>query len=215
MKLALKDPISGLTHFVGALLAVAGLVLLVVFGYMEGTAWHVVSFAIFGASMILLYTASTLYHWLPLGEKGSAIMRRIDHMMIYVLIAGTYTPVCLVAIRGGWGWSLFGSIWGLAIAGIVLKIFWLDAPRWLATSFYLFMGWLAVVAFYPLIHSVPIGGIFWLVFGGILYSIGAVIYAVKKPNLHRHFGFHEIFHLFVMAGSFSHFLLMWRYILKL
>lgn len=211
----LKDPVSGLTHFLGILLSIAGLTLLVVFAALEGTVWHLVSFAIFGSSLILLYTASTLYHWLPLGQKGQKILRRIDHMMIYILIAGTYTPVCLVAIRGPWGWSMFGTIWGLAAAGIVLKAFWLQAPRWVYTAFYLFMGWLAVVAFYPLAQALPWGGIAWLLTGGVFYSIGAVIYGLKKPSLHKHFGFHEIFHIFVMLGSLSHFLLMWRHILRL
>lgn len=215
MALKLNDPISGLTHFIGALFSIAGLVLLVVFGALNGTAWHVVSFSIFGASLILLYTASTLYHWLPLQPKGREIMRRIDHMMIYVLIAGTYTPVCLVAIRGGWGWSLFGSIWGLALLGIVFKIWWMNAPRWLSTSFYVFMGWLAAIAFYPLVKAVSWGGLAWLIAGGVFYSVGAVIYGIKKPNITPNFGFHEIFHLFVMAGSLSHFFLMWRYILNL
>lgn len=212
-KLKLNDPVSGLTHFIGALMSIAGLVLLVVFAAIKATAWHVVSFSIFGASLILLYSASTLYHWLPLKPRAREVLRTIDHMMIYVLIAGTYTPICLVAIRGGWGWSLFGSIWGLAILGIVLKAFWMDAPRWLYTSFYVFMGWLAAIAFYPLIQAVSWRGLFWLVTGGLLYSVGAVIYGLKKPNISPHFGFHEIFHLFVMAGSISHFILMWRFIL--
>ncbi len=208
-----REPINGLTHFLGILLSIAGLVLLVVFAAMRGTAWHVVSFSIFGASLVLLYTASTLYHWLPLQEKGQRILRRIDHMMIYVLIAGTYTPICLIPLRGAWGWGMFGVIWGLAIIGIVLKAFWLNAPRWVNTSFYLGMGWVAVVAFYPLVIAMELGALLWLLAGGVLYSVGAIIYAIKKPTLHRHFGFHEIFHIFVMLGSFSHFMLMWHYVL--
>lgn len=211
----LNEPVSGITHFIGALLAAAGLALLVIFAVIQGTVWHIVSFSIFGTSMILLYSASTLYHLLPLTEVGKATMRKVDHMMIYILIAGTYTPVCLVALRGPWGWSLFGSIWALAVAGMIMKIFWLNAPRWLYTSFYLFMGWLAAIAFYPLMQAVPGGAMFWLLAGGILYSIGGVIYAAKKPNFGTHFGFHELFHLFVMAGSFSHFWLMFRYILNI
>lgn len=209
----LNDPISGLTHFIGALLSIAGLVLLVVFASLRGTAWHVVSFSIFGTSLILLYSASTLYHWLPLKPRNREILRKIDHMMIYVLIAGTYTPICLVPIRGAWGWSLFGSIWGLAILGIVLKAFWMNAPRWLYTFFYVFMGWLAAIAFFPLVQAISWRGVLWLVLGGVFYSIGAVIYGLKKPNFTKSFGFHELFHLFVMAGSLSHFILMWHYIL--
>lgn len=213
MSIKLNDPISGLTHFIGALLSIAGLVLLVVFAAIRGTAWHVVSFSIFGASLILLYSASTLYHWLPLKPENREILRKIDHMMIYVLIAGTYTPICLVPIRGAWGWSLFGSIWGLAVLGIIMKVFWMNAPRWLYTSFYVLMGWLAAIAFYPLVQAISWRGVFWLVAGGVLYSIGALIYGLKKPSFTPSFGFHELFHLFVMAGSISHFILMWRFVL--
>ena len=145
MAIKVKDPISGLTHCIGACLAIVGLVLLVCKASLAGTAWHIVSFSIFGAGMIFLYTASTLYHWLPLSDKGTLLFRKIDHMMIFVLIAATYTPVCLIPLRGGWGWSIFGLIWGLAIAGIFIKFFWIKAPRWLSTSIYIGMGWMAIV----------------------------------------------------------------------
>ncbi len=213
MKWKVKDPVSGLTHLVGALLSVAALVVLVCVAAREGTPWHVVSFAVFGASLILLYTASTLYHLVPLRERATRALRRVDHMMIYVLIAGTYTPISLVALRGAWGWSLLGSIWGMAVLGVIMKIFWLNAPRWLSTLIYIVMGWLIVIAFPPLLRSVSLSGIGWLVAGGILYTAGAVIYGIKKPNIVKGFGFHEIFHLFVMAGSYGHFWLMYRYIL--
>ena len=213
MKWKAKDLVSGLTHLVGALLSVAALVVLVYVAAYKGTPWHVVSFAIFGASLILLYTASTIYHLLPLKERATRALKRVDHMMIYVLIAGTYTPISLVALRGAWGWSLLGSIWGIAVLGIIMKIVWLNAPRWLSTLFYLGMGWLLVIAFPPLLRSVPSGGINWLVAGGAMYTVGAVIYGIKKPNIVKGFGFHEIFHLFVMAGSFGHFWLMYRYLL--
>jgi hemolysin III len=212
--LKLKDPVSGLTHLAGALLSVVALVLLVCLAVRIGTAWHVVAFAIFGASLILLYTASSLYHLLPLSERGNRVLRRLDHIMIFLLIAGTYTPVCLIPLRGGWGWSLLVSVWTLALAGVVLKLFWLQAPRWLSTGIYLFMGWLIVVAFWPLIQTVPPGGVIWMAVGGLFYTVGAVIYGLKRPNLIPGvFGFHEIFHLFVIAGSFSHFWMMLRYVL--
>ncbi|RYD04444.1 hypothetical protein N752_13805 [Desulforamulus aquiferis] len=135
-------------------------------------------------------------------------------MMIFVLIAGTYTPVCLIPLRGAWGWSLLVGIWVLAVAGIVLKAVWMQAPRWFSTMLYLVMGWLAVIAFWPLMNALSLAGIGWLVLGGVFYSIGAVFYGAKWPNIiPGWFGFHEIFHLFVMAGSFSHFWLMARYIL--
>ncbi len=214
MRSKLREPINGLTHLIGALFSIAGLVLLVYFAAIKGTVWHVVSFSIFGASLILLYTSSTLYHLLPLSERGVRVFRRIDHIMIFVLIAGTYTPVCLVSLRGGWGWSLFGVVWGIAVAGIVLKLFWLQAPRWLYILVYVFMGWLAIIALLPLIRAIPVGGLVWLAMGGIFYSVGALIYGIKRPNIiPGWFGFHEIFHLFTMAGSFSHFWLMFRYVL--
>lgn len=209
----LKNPISGLTHLAGVFLAVAGLCVMLVSAVRYGSAWHVVSFAIFGASLILLYTSSSLYHLLSLSERGVHILRRIDHIMIFVLIAGSYTPFCLVPLRGAWGWSLFGTVWGIALVGLMLKIFWLEAPRWFSVSTYLLMGWVCVVAIYPLIVNIPIGGIIWLALGGIIYSMGALIYSFKWPNpFPKVFGFHEIWHLFVLGGSFCHFWAVYSYI---
>ena len=216
MNVKIKDPVSGFSHLAGAVLSSIGLYLLVRYAAANGTVWHIVSFSIFGASLILLYTASSLYHLLVVGEKSSKILRRIDHIMIYVLIAGTYTPVCLIPLRGGWGWSLLISIWGIAMAGIILKILWFDAPRWLYPLFYVVMGWLIVIAFVPLIRTLPIAAMLWLVAGGLLYTAGAVIYGTKWPKLKsKVFGFHEVFHLFVLYGSFCHFWLMFRYVLYL
>lgn len=212
----LREPVSGLTHLVGALFSVAGLVWLVRAAASYGTLWHLVSFVVFGISLILLYTASSLYHLLPLSERGVRALKRVDHMMIYVLIAGTYTPFCLVPLRGVWGWSLLGVVWGLAIAGIVLKAVWLHAPRWLSTLFYVGMGWMVVVAILPLVRSMPPAAVAWLGVGGLLYTVGALIYALKWPNIiPRHLGFHEIWHLFVMGGSFSHYWAILRYVTHL
>lgn len=209
----LKEPVSGLTHLLGALAAVAGLVLLLVFGARYGTARHLTGFAIFGASLILLYLASALYHLLTLSDRATLTMRRIDHMMIFVLIAGTYTPICLVPLHGAWGWSLLSVVWTIAVAGIVLKLLWMQAPRWLSTLFYVGMGWVVVVAAIPLVRSLPAGGLLWLGIGGLAYTVGAVLYALKWPNpWPKVFGFHEIWHLFVLAGSFSHYWLMLRYV---
>jgi len=175
--------------------------------------WHIVTFSIFGGGMILLYTASTLYHWLPVSEKWVRFLRRVDHSMIFFYIAATYTPICLIPLRGPWGWSLFGVIWGLAIGGIFMKIFWLSAPRWFSTLVYLAMGWLALVGVYPLVQSLPWEALLWLAGGGIIYSIGAVVYAIKWPDpFPERFGFHEIFHLFVIGGSACHFALMYWYV---
>jgi hemolysin III len=214
MKIKMREPVSGLTHLIGAVLSAIGLVLMIYYAVSKGTVWHIVSFSIFGGSLILLYTASTLYHLLNISEKGVRVLRKIDHMMIYVLIAGTYTPICLIPLRGGWGYSILITIWGIAITGIIMKILWFDAPRWLYTMFYLVMGWLVVIALWPIIKTTPIGGVLWLIAGGLLYTIGAVIYGTKWPPLKsKIFGFHEIFQLFVLYGSFCHFWLMFRYLL--
>lgn len=206
---------SGLTHCIGAILAVAGLVFLILESVNPVKPWHIVSFSVFGTGLILLYTASTLYHWLPLSENGIRNLRRLDHIMIFVLIAATYTPVCLIPLRGPWGWSLFGSVWALAILGIFLKLFWLQAPRWLSTTVYIVMGWLAIAGVWPLIMALHVEGFIWVLMGGLFYTIGAVIYAIKLPNpWPNFFGFHEIFHIFVMLGSVSHFWVMYEYVAK-
>lgn len=197
----------------GAILSIIGMIALIVKSIDPIKPWHLVTFSVFGAGMTLLYISSTLYHWLPLSEKGVQRMRRVDHMMIFILIAATYTPICLIPLRGAWGWSLFGSIWGLAIVGIVLKIFWLQAPRWFSTSVYILMGWVAIVGILPLVKALHIDGFLWILAGGLFYTGGAVIYAVKKPDpWPRVFGFHEIFHIFVMLGSLSHYWVMYHYV---
>lgn len=207
-------PWSAITHGVGAALGILGTVLLLVRAALGGLGpWAIVSFAIYGASMIVLYTASTLYHCLRTGVKGRLALRKYDHMSIYLLIAGTYTPLCLVSLRtaGGWGWTLFGLIWGLAIAGMVMTLFWVNAPRWVTSGVYLFMGWLAVIALAPLWRAIGWQGMSWLLAGGVLYTIGGVLYALKWPGRDNpKFGCHEIFHVFILAGSVCHFLLMYR-----
>lgn len=216
MTLKMREPVSGLTHLFGAVLSVIALVLMMYYAISVGTVWHIVSFSIFGTSLILLYTASSLYHLLCISDKGVRVLRKIDHSMIYILIAGTYTPICLIPLRGGWGYSMLATIWGIAFAGIILKLLWFDAPRWLYTLFYLVMGWLVIIAFWPMARAIPAAGIVWMVLGGIFYSVGAAIYGTKWPKLNfKLLGFHEIFHVFVLLGSFSHFWLIFRYILYL
>ncbi|MDD3313406.1 hemolysin III family protein [Pseudodesulfovibrio sp.] len=213
MVISLRDPVSGLTHLIGAVLAVLGTVLLLARVTNPALPWHIVTFSIFGGAMILLFTASTLYHWLPVSEKWVRFLRRVDHSMIFFYIAATYTPICLIPLRGPWGWSLFGVIWGLAVSGIFMKVFWLGAPRWLSTAIYLAMGWLVLVGIYPLVRGLSAGALAWLVGGGLVYSAGAVIYALKRPDpWPKHFGFHEIFHIFVIGGSFCHFVVMYWFI---
>jgi hemolysin III len=209
----LRDPVSGLTHFIGALLSVAGLVMLIIKAFNPLKPWHLTTYCVFGVGMILLYTASTLYHWLPLSSEGTARLRKIDHMMIFVLIAATYTPICLVPLRGAWGWGIFGTVWAVAIMGILFKVFWIHAPRWLTSLIYLCMGWIAVVGIVPLVRTLQAGALFWLFAGGVFYTIGGIIYALKRPDPIPHiFGFHEIFHIFVMLGTAAHFWTLYRYV---
>lgn len=209
----LRDPVSGFTHFIAALLAVAGLVALVLKASNPVRPWHLTTYTVFGAGMILLYTASTLYHWLPLSSEGTARLRKLDHMMIFVLIAATYTPFCLIPLRGAWGWSMFGTVWAVALMGMVFKVFWIHAPRWLSAAMYVCMGWIVVVGIVPLVRTMQPGALFWLVTGGLLYTTGALIYAVKRPNPIPHiFGFHEIFHIFVMLGTMAHFWTVYKYV---
>ena len=209
----LRDPVSGMTHFWGVVFSIVGLILLLNKALVNGSPWHIVAFSVFGASLILLYSASTIYHWLNISEKVTKVLRRVDHMMIFVLIAGTYTPICLIPLRGPWGWSLFGCIWGLAVAGIILKMFCSNVPRWISTGIYILAGWLVVIAFVPMARNIPLSGLVWLTIGGVVYTVGAVIYGLKRPRFNcRYFGFHELFHLFVLGGSFCHFWLMYQYI---
>ncbi len=212
----IKDPVSGFSHLAGAFLSVAALSVLVVLAAVNATAWHIVSFSVYGAAMFLLYAASAAYHLIPLNEKGTRILKKLDHVMIFMMIAGTYTPFCLVPLRGGWGWTIFGIVWGFAVVGIFFKLFYIHAPRFLSTSIYLAMGWISIIAIYPIVKNIPAGGVIWLASGGLLYSIGAVIYALKKPDHWPGvFGFHEIWHIFVLAGSFCHFMVMLLYVLNL
>lgn len=212
----LREPVSGLTHLFGVFASIVGLVILIVYSATQNSVWHIVTFSIFGASLILLYSASSIYHLASVSQKAINILRRVDHSMIYLLIAGSYTPICLIALKGAWGWSIFGTIWGLTIIGIIIKNFWFNAPRWLSTLFYIFMGWLVIIAIYPLNKVFPPGAMAWLFAGGIAYTVGGVIYATKWPKINlKYFGFHEIFHIFVLAGSFCHYWLMFKYVLYL
>ncbi len=209
----LKDPMSGLTHFIGFLLSIAALVVLIVKGVKINSPWHIVTYSIFGSGLILLYLASTLYHWIPIHGRGERILRRLDHIMIFVLIAASYTPVCLIPLRGGWGWSIFGVVWGIAILGILFKVFYIHAPDWLAATIYVGLGWMALIAIVPLVSRLQVPALIWLFLGGIFYSVGAIIYAIEKPRLWPNvFGAHDLFHILVMLGSGAHFWLMYRYI---
>lgn len=197
---------NGVSHLAGLLLASAGTVLLL---RIASGPWQLVAFSIYGSTLILLYAASSLYHLLPLSGRPLRAFRTLDHIAIYFLIAGTYTPVALVTLHGRLGWGLLGAVWLIAAAGIPFKLFFLDAPVWVSTATYLFMGYLAVVALVPLAHAVSLGGLGWLAGGGIAYTVGAVIYARQRPDpFPGRFGHHEIWHLLVLAGSGCHYAFM-------
>ena len=198
---------NSISHLVGATLALAGVVVLVTLASWKGDPWKIVSFSIYGASLFLLYTLSTLYH--SLRGRAKDIFRKLDHIAIYLLIAGTYTPLTLVTLRGAWGWSLFGIIWGLAITGIVVDSLHKQGSRTIQMVIYLLMGWLIVVAMYPLIQALPSGGLLLLVLGGVFYTSGMIFYGIDDRMKHAH----GIWHLFVLAGSISHFLAMLLYVL--
>ncbi|SDC51605.1 hemolysin III [Paenibacillus sp. UNCCL117] len=202
-----QERANAISHGIGVVLSVAALVLLVVRSSLHGTPWHVVSFAIFGASLLLLYLCSTLLHSAR-QERWVRIFEIMDHSAIYVLIAGTYTPFLLVTIRSPLGWSLFGIVWGLALAGIIFKLFFTGRFNVLSTLFYIGMGWLIIFAFVPLQQQLPQPGLAWLVGGGVLYTLGTVFYLWKKLFYH-----HAVWHLFVLMGSICHFVSIYFYVL--
>lgn len=210
----LRDPISSLTHMVGAILAIPILISLVYLSLEYATPWHALGFFVFGVSLFLLYAASATYHAVHAKESTIQFLRRIDHMMIFVLIAGTYTPICLVMLHGTVGIALLTLVWSMAIAGVLVKLFWLNAPRWLSTVLYVVMGWSALLVFKPILEIIPPKDFGLLLLGGILYTVGAVIYATKWPKITgKWIGFHEIFHIFVLAATACHVLFMYRIVL--
>lgn len=215
-----RDFVSGLTHCIGASLALIGLPILIVTAAIKGDAFDVVSFTIFGTSLFLQYLFSTLYHWLNISEKGLNVFRKFDHIMIYIVIAASYTTVCIGPLRGPWGWSIFGVVWGLAVLGTIFTSVWIKAPRTLTTIFYVLMGWIVVIMLFPLIKTFKdhelLYSLWWLLIGGIFYTIGGIIYWIKKPkNKIYGFGFHEIFHIFVMLGSFFQYWFVLNYVWRI
>jgi hemolysin III len=194
-----EEILNAITHGIGALLAIAGLVILVVFSSMEGTPWHITSFAVFGSALVLLYTISALYHALT-GMRIKTLLRKLDHMAIFFLIAGTYTPFCLIVLNGWVGWTLFGVVWACAAAGIVLKVFSTGRYEILSTALYVAMGWIVVLFIKPVFSATSIEGFILLIAGGAFYSIGVIFFVKDKVKY-----FHGIWHVFVLAGSTFHF----------
>lgn len=202
-----EEKLNVITHGIGFLLSIAALVLLVVYASKEGTVWHITSFAIFGASLIVLYAASTLYHYTQNPDLRFKL-NILDHSAIYILIAGTYTPFTLVVLKGWVGWTIFGLSWGLAIIGIVFKVFYFGKFDKISTIAYVLMGWVIIFAIKPLIDSFPVNGLLWLLAGGIAYTVGALLYSIKKIPYN-----HAIFHICVLIGSFCHFMAIFFYVL--
>ena len=215
MKIKIKDPGSALTHFIAMLGAGAAAVPLLLKAAREPDHIHFAALLIFIVSMILLYAASTIYHTLDISDEVNKRLRKLDHMMIFVMIAGSYTPVCLIVLHNKIGYILCALVWATAILGIVFKAFWVTCPKWISSVLYIGMGWLCVLAFMPIIHALPKAGFGWLLAGGIIYTIGGVIYALKLPIFnakHKNFGSHEIFHVFIMLGSACHFIVMYCFV---
>lgn len=215
MKFKLKDPGSAITHFIALILAVLAVVPLLSKAAREPDHLHVISLAIFITSMILLYAASTIYHSFDINEKVNRRLKKFDHMMISVLIAGSYTPVCLIALNNRTGYLLCAAVWTVAIISIIVKACWINCPKWFSSVLYIGMGWMVVLAFSQIFHALSRPAFGWLLSGGIIYTIGGIIYALKLPifnSRHKNFGSHEIFHICVMGGSACHFVVMYQYI---
>lgn len=212
MQFTIREPGSAITHFIAWLMALMAAAALVVKA--QG-GLHVTAMLIYAGSMILLYGSSTAYHSVTVSDKILKIYRKIDHMMIFVLIAGSYTPVCLIVLGGALGFTLLALVWSVALIGMLIKAFWITCPKWFSSIIYIAMGWLCLLVFGTLWDTLPHAAFGWLLAGGIIYTIGGIIYALKMPifnSIHKNFGSHEIFHLFVMAGSICHFIFMFLYV---
>ena len=211
LKEHIKDPGSAITHFIGMLMAIFAAIPLLLKAAREPSKIYIIAIAVDAASLILLYAASTTYHTFDKSRKVNTILKKIDHMLISVLIAGSYTPICVIPLKDTVGYPLLALVWTVAIIGMLIKAFWITCPKWLSSVLYIGMGWLCVLAFIPIFHSLPRAGFGWLLAGGIIYTIGGIVYALKVPIFnakHKNFGSHEIFHLFVMGGSACHFVTM-------
>lgn len=210
----MREPLNTWTHFVPFLAAIGGLVFIIV-NTRENPA-KLITMVIYAASVILLFGASSIYHWLKVSPRKQLVLRKMDHMAIYLLIAGSYTPVLFYGLHGAWRWAMLGSVWSLALGGILLKLWFINAPRTLSTALYVLLGWIAVVPFIQLVKSLPQGAIVLMIAGGISYTVGALIYARKRLSfLPKRVGFHETFHVFVALGGVLHFIMMVVYILPM
>ena len=215
MQITIREPGSAITHFIAMMMAVFAAVPLLVKAGVQSGQENFLAMASFMGSMILLYGASATYHSVDLTGKSLRVFRKLDHMMIFVLIAGSYTPVCLIVLGGKLGYTLLALVWGIAAVGMIVKACWITCPKWFSSVIYIAMGWVCVLVFGPLLKTLSTPAFLWLLAGGIIYTVGGVIYALKLPIFnakHKFFGSHEVFHLFVMGGSVCHFIFMYLYV---
>lgn len=215
MQITIREPGSAITHFIGMMMAVFSATPLLIKAATTSGGITVIAMTVFILSMILLYGASAAYHSLNADGKILRIFRKLDHMMIFVLIAGSYTPVCLIVLGGKLGYTLLAVVWGIAVLGMTLKACWITCPKWFSSVIYIAMGWVCLGVFGQLWNVLPHAAFIWLLAGGVIYTIGGVIYALKLPifnGRHKYFGSHEIFHLFVMGGSICHFIFMYLFV---
>ena len=215
MQITIREPGSAITHFIGMILAIFAAVPLLVKAGVASGGRSFTAMTVFMTSMILLYGASTMYHSVNLAGRSLRIFQKLDHMMIFVLIAGSYTPVCLIVLGGDAGYRLLMLVWGIALAGMTIKACWITCPKWFSSIIYIAMGWVCVLVFGQLFDTLSTAAFLWLLTGGIIYTVGGVIYALKLPifnSRHQSFGSHEVFHLFVMGGSICHFIFMYLYV---
>lgn len=214
MTLKMKEPVNTWTHFILFMAAIVGLVFLVLLS--KNNTSKLITMTIYGVSMIMLYGASSLYHWVKTTPQKELILKKVDHIAIYFLIAGSYTPVFYYGLEGAWRWAMLATVWILAIIGMALKIWFIHAPRYVSSAFYVSLGWIALVPFLQLIKNLPMGAIILMAVGGVVYTMGAVIYATKIFDFFpKRFGFHEVFHLFIGAGSIVHYLMVLIYIVPM
>ena len=207
----LREPVNGLTHFFAAIVAVIGLIALIIIGWKSVV--KEISLSIYGISLILLFAASATYHMVKAKPKVIERLRKLDHSAIYVLIAGTYTPFCVLMFQGFWKWGLLALIWSLAVTGVASEVILIKAPRWLRVSVYIMMGWIVIAAIGEMLKVLPVGALVWLLAGGVIYTLGAIVYATKKLDLFPgRFGFHELWHIFVILAALAHFIAIAVYV---
>lgn len=211
-----KELVSAYTHLAGAILSIIVFFAIIIKAFNTGSFEVKISAIVFGVSMILLYSMSATYHMIdPSYTRAKQVLRKLDHIMIFVLIAGTYTPICLISLKDTLiGTVLLIVVWSIALVGLFVKLFWINAPRWIATSLYILMGWTVIFVIKPVVSYLSLPAILWLLLGGLFYTVGGLIYGLKKPNLtFKNFGFHELFHIFILLGTLCHFVMIYFYII--